>query len=445
LVLALALLGVDTGRAQAVERTPWRVYPLIFYGNNQSYKSDWGSNTLQRMEQVRAWYKEQVGGETFEIGTLITMQGQRSWQWYDVNEWDRIYNEVRARGEPLWETGYIYMVFIPWGGFAGGAADGYNKGYAMLGNFALQAYERPDDCVSGDFWPSYECGVWCAQTAQTGAMAHELGHALNLDADTSCQTGLRCLRTYQYFPIIRLLDHQKSNLRNYSGFINPPAGTVPNAPSNVGIATATLGRLKGTWTDNSTNEQYFYHQLEQWNGGSAGGECTVCSSLYRFGPYSGTGSRTAYSYAWYSYYDGATSFYHIRAWAQGSAGNSGKAESSPYWVQQTRPTPPNAVTDPVTLGDDDGYDGVWVCWWDQATNETGFLVKQWRKVDGLPGRLEFYHVRESNTATPPAWTCHWTDVPANGYYRYDIFDFRKGASSTKVATGWEYGVPTGTQ
>lgn len=131
-------------------------------------------------------------------------------------------------------------------------------------------------------------------------------------------------------------------------------------------------------------------------------------------------------------------------WAQGSGGNSGKANSNPYWVYQTRPTPPNAATGPFALGDDDGYDGIWACWWDQATNETGFLVKQWRYAYPEPDILEFYHVRGTNTATPPAWTCHWTDVPRSGYYRYEIWAFRKGASSAKAATGWEYGVPTST-
>lgn len=413
-----ALLGsiVADSAVEASHRAQWKVYPVVFYGNNQGYDNNWNSVAERMLQQVRAWYKEQLGSETFELGTTVVKRGQHSWQYYQVDPWARVLAELGSSGEHIWGQGYLYVVFLAFNEFGAGGAGGWNSGAAMLGWSFWDFDQKPEDCP-----PDWNCPFHTG----LGAIAHELGHALNIDSHMSCPSEGTSLNYFWYYPAVVLCSTQKSQLLGSSPFIVPPSGTVPSAPASLSITSLSNGVVQACFNDNSTNEEYFYNWFEQWNGG--GGNQWV--TLNRFPAYSGTGSRCVNDYAWFSTNDGDGSYYHAKVWAQGSGGNSSRAESSPFWLWQNRPPRPNYPSSPSAYGYNEGYTGLWACWYDRSSDETGFLLAQW---DTDLQRREQFFWRGPNSGTPsnPVWTCLWTDVAHAGNYRFDIWAVKRGASST---------------
>jgi len=151
LVLFLLASQPDTA-ADAAHRPMWKVYPVIFYGSDENLDAGWGFNVDRQMEQIRAYYRKELSGSTFEIGTRIVMQGQQPWRFYYQDLIGLIPPEMNNRGEHVWSEGYIYLVFFPHSGYARGGygciqPNGVSHcGAGFLGQFALEADERPYDC-----------------------------------------------------------------------------------------------------------------------------------------------------------------------------------------------------------------------------------------------------------------------------------------------------------
>ena len=447
LVLVTGVGLLSMADAEASHRSSWKVYPVVFYGNNQPYDSNWAVNAERLMEQVRGWYKEQLSGETFELGSVITIQGSHSWQYYynfpdALDGWDAIWSDIASAGEHVGQSGYIYTVFSPFNApYLGSSASNYTWGKAMAGPTVFDHSERPDDCL-----PDWNCPY----TQVGGGVVHELAHALNIDPHDDCDPGISCLKTQWKWPLASLTANQKADLLANSPFIAPASGSVPNAPSNLNVSPVSDNGIKGCYNDNSIGEQFFYQYIEQWNSGD------THPSIYKISPYTGTGNRCDTRYPWWSPNDGSWTFYHLKVWGQGSGGNSAKASANPFWIGSTmraRPTSPNVV---YTYGYFEGYStGIWTCWYDRASNEDGFFIKQ-QPISGDPNSPEYFYFRSPQTLPVPAWTCHWNDVAVSGYYYFDVVAFREPSSSTTctvscpeqpvpLSSGHVYGVPTSTQ
>ncbi len=406
---------------------------MFFYGSNQTYNTAWGTEAMRRMEIVRAWYKEQLNGETFELNSLVTMQGNSTWQYYDADEWARVQSELISRGEHIWGTGHIYMVFVPWGGFAGAAAnaaDPWNSGFGIVGNFASLAHERSEDCNDG-------ARRNCAYTPQLGAVAHELGHALNLDTHEAAPPGYHSLLDFEYFPNLVLTSAQKTGLLASSGFIAPASGSTPAAPSTPALSAVSGGNLQGCQTDNSPAETYYYFHLEQATG------TDVNSALFREPFVFGSGSNFCRSNPAWPRPGASSNWYHLRVWAQGSGGNSGRAESNPYWAWSGTPTAPNSTSTVYMYGTAQGYpNGMFACWYDRASDEDGFLVQQIEQ--GSPDVVHNYLVRgpaAGGSPSNPVWACQWVDPPFSGNWKTRVWAFKEGSSSSGVTSSAVFGNP----
>lgn len=77
LLASVAAVG-NFDRAAAGHRTQWLVYPVVFYGSDQTYGPNWRTYGEAMLRRVKNWYQQEIG-ETFTIGTWMTRQGQNGW------------------------------------------------------------------------------------------------------------------------------------------------------------------------------------------------------------------------------------------------------------------------------------------------------------------------------------------------------------------------------
>lgn len=430
--------------AAASHRVPNRVYPVIFYGNNQTYDSAWPDIISRRLEQVRAWYKTATGGKTFTTGTVLTYQGTQNWQWYMNDDNDAagaIFDDIRAQGEHNMYRfgatepeianyqGYVYIVYpafaaptVGWG-VCSCVSGTRTAGHAMVSDVLWERDQRPNDCL-----PDWNCPY----TQMLGADAHELGHAFIGDIDNPdyrCQ-GTPCLQNQGEFPNLSLLPNQYTQLNNHPLF-SSNSGAIPNAPS--GAYTYNFGNyfLIPCYIDNATNEQYNYGQFEQWNGDPPDPWRLREYQLYRSSAHSGTGDMCqSPGIAWFSQKTGETASYHMSVYAQGAGGNSAKVHvNNPWWYSapmRFRPNAPTGVTaQPLSGG------RLRVCWYDQSNGETGFLIKQVANFDPpYSGRTTGVYFVPAITAPAPSWNCKITEIRVSGSYHFEMFAVVQGASSS---------------
>jgi hypothetical protein len=200
LIPCLFLLALSRADAAPSFSYPWPDYsvvPILFS------PTDWDVNSAEVQREAAAlrgalgdiqrFYARELGGRSFLLNDLQLVQGSGAKESYDIF-WNggNIYTngidlgpsmealvvqELYSRGFPTPpgqnEDGYTVLIFVKGaGGYAGGRELGSaDAGWALLGDWAIDSIEGA--VAEGDYW-------WSGARLQTGAAAHELGHAFGL-------------------------------------------------------------------------------------------------------------------------------------------------------------------------------------------------------------------------------------------------------------------------
>lgn len=217
----------------------YKVYPILFVAKDKRADAKNIPGISEAMQMVKRWYsgplqKSATAGITFDVMGATTVKAPEIFDYYKCPEhqypcggsydgiWGNIQDELTNLGYPIWEEGYIHMVFvIGAGGWAGatcwlngctadpGSPPGLT-GFGIVGDWALDAISGSvnKECVR------YYSDSFCGKLSQTGTVGHELGHTFGLwhpdgnpyEAETIMSWA------YTYFPFISLLNHDKNVL-----------------------------------------------------------------------------------------------------------------------------------------------------------------------------------------------------------------------------------------
>ena len=221
------------------------------------------------MAEIQQFYATNHGGRTFVLNDLQVVQANGAKEAYGItwgpgNPWDdgvvsvggsfeaAVVQELHTRGYPTPpgqnEDGYTVLVFAKGaGGWAGGRElTGANGGWAIVGDWCIDSIQG--SVAEGAYW-------WSGRRKQTGAAAHELGHAFGLphpDSVGGSNTTSVMGNSWDY-PTIGLNDYDRSSLAtNKSAFF-----TVPAPPAGQNAVAINGTQIQVSWTDRSPNETGF--------------------------------------------------------------------------------------------------------------------------------------------------------------------------------------------
>jgi hypothetical protein len=180
------------------------------------------------MVRIREFYADELDGDTFRMSALYVIQANGykeaygiTWNGRDIyedgielapGEFPRLMREeLQSRGYPAqWEDldGYTAITFAKGaGGYAAGGAAHLDGGRALLGDWCVDSLQG--DLCPGDYWFS-------GQRKQTGAAAHELGHAFTLKHpdDYGWENSTSIMGNWWHFPYLGLNQYDKDRIRS---------------------------------------------------------------------------------------------------------------------------------------------------------------------------------------------------------------------------------------
>ncbi|RYZ43195.1 MAG: hypothetical protein EOO71_04515 [Myxococcaceae bacterium] len=406
-LVVFSALGPRVAAASPTFPYPWSDYsvvPVLFV------PTDWNINSAEvqaeaaaintAMAQIQGFYATHNNGATFVLNPVSIVQANGAKEAYGIS-WGpgNIYDdgvisitgnmeaavmaELHSRGYPTPpaqnESGYSTMIFFKGaGGFAGGRAyTSGNGGQAIVGDWAIDSIQG--QVAEGSWW-------WSGQRKQTGAVAHELGHAFGLPHPDSVEweNSSSVMGDWWDYPTIGLNDYDRSSLAlNKSAFF-----TVPAVPANVTATALNGSNIRVNWTDTSGNETGF--QLTN-------GVTTVSLAA------------NTTTYTWGGLSTGTYMCFAVR-----SNSASGSSAWTPYacTTTPTLPAAPGGQSATPTSGT-----SIRVNWTDTSGNETGFQLTNGVTTVNLAANTNTYTwgglsngtymcfaIRSLNAAGTSAWT-----------------------------------------
>ncbi|MBL7078514.1 hypothetical protein ISS42_02555 [Candidatus Shapirobacteria bacterium] len=276
LVLFLALSLFSSRAAKALESSDsvsYKIVPILFRPQDQPEIRDLPGKIVRALQEVQAWYGEQMDGRTFNIErdswgnvALTQVAGDHPAHWYFGSEdclWGQLTDEcyeqalvrIRAeldRKEHSVQTGEIQAIITQGFGFLARAdlvAEGtfYRRWYGQASP-PLSGY-----AAMGTGWIDYRPDLKAANLI----IAHELGHAFGLPHSFSYKNlmSVGSSNYNQAFGEVNLLndtDFAEKHFLCKSLFFNPsvvpssclfPSNPPPLPPSGFDLSRATLSLL----------------------------------------------------------------------------------------------------------------------------------------------------------------------------------------------------------
>ena len=406
-LLLSSTLGPSVATASPTFPYPWQDYsvvPVLFV------PTDWSVSSAEvqaeatainnAMADIQRFYAAHNNGATFVLNPVQVIQANGTKEAYGIswgpgsiyddgvitiagNMEGAVMAELHSRGFPTPpaqnESGYATMIFFKGaGGFAGGRGyTGGNGGQAIVGDWAIDSIQG--QVAEGAYW-------WSGQRKQTGAVAHELGHAFGLPHPDSVGWGneTSVMGNWWDYPTIGLNGYDRNSLAaNKSAFF-----TVPAAPTGQ-TATALNGTsIRVNWTDKSSNETGF----QIYNG------VTTVS----------VGANTT-TYTWGGLSPNTYMCFAIRSYSA-----TGTSPWTPY-ACTTTPTVPAVPTNQTATAI--SGTSIRVNWTDTSGNEAGFQITNgvttvsvgantttytWGGLS--PNTYMCFAIRSQNAAGTSAWT-----------------------------------------
>jgi hypothetical protein len=171
---------------------------------------------------------------------------------------------------------------------------------------------------------------------------------------TWSNTGLTASTSYTY-RVCAYNSVGDSAMSNQAAATTSAAPTLPSTPASLSAAASSTSAISLSWTDSSTNESGF--KIERLIGSTWTEVATVGANVTGW-TNTGLSASTSYSF-------------RVRAFNE--AGNSSYSPNASATTLTPTETVPNA---PSNLKGTVQSTGIVLSWWDNANNETGFVIER---------------------------------------------------------------------
>ena len=198
-------LPLITNEVCSPSSNPMKVSPILFVPNNLTSDPSYLPMIDEALSRISLWYGSQLNCRTFNYNAAQMVIGTHELRYYCPNTVDdnqciqipgelgadpgdiyRVLDDLHNQGYRI-QTGVIQAIFWVGGyGYAAGSKYSDSSGYAAFGDWALDGiagkYEEGTSTSNCD--DSAWAWLICTKDAQTGTVAHELGHSFGLPHPT---------------------------------------------------------------------------------------------------------------------------------------------------------------------------------------------------------------------------------------------------------------------
>jgi len=155
------------------------VQPVIFVPQDgaAAFREAYVEALWRALGEVLRWYRRHADRDVFQALPVVEYVGRKRAESYFHGTQDKVLNELAA----VWEVGRDGRTYVCYGLWGEGPYQAQGNVIGASGDYlVVQSSTSLVMFVDGRF-PGYAPDVWWnSRGAQTGALAHELGHTLGL-------------------------------------------------------------------------------------------------------------------------------------------------------------------------------------------------------------------------------------------------------------------------
>jgi len=155
------------------------VQPIIFIPQDQAaaFRAEYAEALWRALGEVLRWYRERADRDLFQALPVLEYVGQRPAAHYFQATQDKVMRELSA----VWEVGRDGRTYVCYGLWGEGPYQAKGNVIGASGDYLVVQSSTSLVMFVDDHFPGYDAALpWNSRRAQTGALAHELGHTLGL-------------------------------------------------------------------------------------------------------------------------------------------------------------------------------------------------------------------------------------------------------------------------